>query len=75
MKKIITSSLLCLAFASQAAHSAQETGPLPLSPLASSNSVDLQKQYWITIGQDAVADLSRVGAKEFLLPRAPISLE
>ncbi|NQZ06693.1 MAG: M20/M25/M40 family metallo-hydrolase [Algicola sp.] len=61
MKKIITSSLLCLAFASQAAD---------IAPLALSQTVDLQKQYWITIGQDAVADLSRVGAKEFLLPSA-----
>ncbi len=60
MKKIINSSLLCMAFAAPvvtAQSAISQQAPDSLSP-----------QYWITIGQDAVDDLQRVGAKEFLLP-------
>jgi leucyl aminopeptidase len=60
MKKIISSSLLCMAFATQAADHSQ----------LMQKNIGEDQQYWITIGQDAVRDLERVGAKEFLLPSA-----
>lgn len=57
MKKIISSVLLCAgaSFGVQA-----QTTNLPL--------LDLEpQQYWITMGQDAIADLNHVGGKEFML--------
>ena len=62
MKKILSSSLLCLTFATQAADTT--------TPLALNKNLGEEQQYWITIGQDAVNDLSQVGAKEFLMPLA-----
>lgn len=63
MKKILSSSLLCLAFATQASETS--------TPMQ--KNLDGEKQYWITIGQDAVNDLQKIGAKEFLLPSAAAS--
>lgn len=62
MKKIISSSLLCMAFATQAGERHQ-----PIEQTFKPGD-DGQQQHWITIGKDAVHDLQRVGAKEFLLP-------
>lgn len=63
MKKIISRSTLgilaALAFSSQAANTS-----IPLDLTKGEN----QQQYWVTIGQDAVNELQRVGAKELLLP-------
>jgi leucyl aminopeptidase len=57
IKTTVGSSLLCLAFASQAVETS-----VPMQ-----KDLGGEKQYWITLGQDAVNDLQRVGGKEFLL--------
>ena len=61
---IISSSLLCMAFATQAA----DLGNSPLKPLSLDPQHQNKQTHWITIGQDAVNDLHAVGAKEFLMP-------
>ncbi len=55
MKKIISSVLLCAGFSAQASE----------LPLLTAGLAD--QSYWITMGQDAMADLKRVGGKEFML--------
>lgn len=55
MKKVISSLLLCSGFVAQANELPQPT--INAAP----------QQYWITMGQDALTDLERVGGKEFLI--------
>jgi leucyl aminopeptidase len=56
MKKVISSVLLCAGFSAQAAQ-------VPSYDIQAANPT-----YWITMGQDALADLQQVGAEEFLVP-------
>jgi leucyl aminopeptidase len=54
MKKVISSVVLCASLGAQAAE------------LPNQNITLDQQQYWITLGQDALPDLQKVGAKEFM---------